>query len=209
MRRKPIKHRVKTHKRNGRTVKSYQRGKGKSSKVVSKRKIINEEGSARQTWETYTVIFHFHDKKTEKIVLGARDSDDALNQALKIRKRKAKPVKVEVIDSIADVAASITSGLTQVAGGIKLGIKTGKAKTELAGESAMEDMQRRRTEQTEKQAIKQLEHQKRMKELEYKKSEITRLVKDSAKDNEKALTARQKLKMKYPEIFKRLAFLRV
>ena len=209
MRRKPIKHRVKTHKRNGRTVKSYQRGKGKSSKVVSKRKIINDEGSARQTWETYTVIFHYHDKKKEKIVLGARDSDDALNQALKIRKRKAKPVSVEVIDSIAGVASAIVGGLTQVVGGAVVGLGSGIKQSMIVSKEKAEFARMEKEESDARIESRANIHKSRLEQLKQDEPQIKTLVKESIDEKADSKSAKEKLKQKYPEIFKRLAFKRV
>lgn len=122
------------YKKDGKTrpitkKKQQSRYRGQKQAPSWKTSSINDlrrtEGSARKTWEKYTITFQYHDGKTEKFVVGARDSDDALNQALKVRKIKKKPVKVIIDDSIASVASAIASGVTQVVGGVVTGVAKG------------------------------------------------------------------------------------
>lgn len=113
-----IRHRVKTHTRNGKTVRSYSRGKGARRRSVARAssRTIAKEGSSRKTMEDYKVVFHYANKTKEMVPTAARDADDALSLAMKKRKRKRlKPVKIEVIDGLGAILGTIVG---KVAGGI-------------------------------------------------------------------------------------------
>lgn len=193
-RRTPIQHTVRSHtrQRGGTQVSSYSRGSGTRTATssgrykppkVSRSRTIREEGSARKTWEKYVVTFTYSDKRKEKLVIAARDSDDALNQALKIRKIKRKPVSIKVDDSIASVASAIASGVTQVVGGTVTGVARGVRTTITASQEAG---------------------------LKRKAAEIERLIKlTQSKNPHERRLAKERLKKKHPEAYKRLAFKRV
>ncbi|MBA7493560.1 hypothetical protein ES702_04119 [subsurface metagenome] len=111
----PIRHKVRTHTRNGKRVRSYMRGKGKSESKPYIGK-LRHEGSSRKTMEDYKIIFYYSKKRKETVKVAARDSDDALSLALKRRKRKGlKPLKIMVIDGVGAILGTIAGA---VAGGV-------------------------------------------------------------------------------------------
>lgn len=122
MRRKsPSRHRVRPHKRMGKTVKSYVRGKGTSQKHSSRHKVVGKEGSSRKTMEDYEITFYYSKDRKEVVPVAARDSDDALNLALQRRKMKhLKPIKILVVDGIGAILGTIVG---KVAGGTRSAIE--------------------------------------------------------------------------------------
>lgn len=69
------------------------------------------EGTSRKTLEHYTITFYYSKGRQETVHIGARDADDALNQALKARKRKnLKPISMHVKDGLGDVLAKVAKG---------------------------------------------------------------------------------------------------
>ena len=116
-RKSPVKHKVKSHVREGKRVNSYVRGHGTQSKPYTKKRLVRHDGSSRKTMEDYKIIFYYSNKRKETVLVAARDSDDALNIALKRRKMKSlKPIKIMVIDSFGSVLGSVFG---KVAGGIQ------------------------------------------------------------------------------------------
>lgn len=107
MRKSPIRHQVKTHKRKGKIIHSFLRGHGQGTRHIAN-PTIRTEGTAKKSFEHYKVIFHYSNNRKEKIEVASNDADDALNLALKERKYKGlKPIKIEVIDGIGNVLGSI------------------------------------------------------------------------------------------------------
>lgn len=130
--------------------------------------------------------------------MGARDSDDALNQALKVRKYKSlKPIKIKIDDSIASVAAAIASGVTQFVGGVVTGVGTGIAKTSVEAEKQITIIAAQREEA---KAMSKAEQIKR------RAAAIEHLIKLTSSNNPNIRNpALKELRKRYPEAHGRLA----
>lgn len=125
MRKSPARHRVKSHKRKGKQVKSYERGSGTRQIRTTRRKLVGKEGSSRKTMEDYEITFYYSKGRKETVPIAARDSDDALNLALERRKKKhLKPIKIMVKDGVGSILGTITG---KIAGGTQAAVAAFRA----------------------------------------------------------------------------------
>jgi len=105
------------------------------------RHIQREEGSRRKSFEHYKITFYYKGGKQETVNVAARDSDDALNLALKNRKTKLKPRSIAIKDGVGEVLAKIATGFGKVHAGVsqvKRGYTRGKVAA-LVKEAQSED----------------------------------------------------------------------
>jgi hypothetical protein len=124
-RKSPVRHKVKSHTRNGHRVHSYMRGRGKTKSVRTKRKIhtVSETVPKLNGRELrkYTVELTYEDGKKETdrsigySVLEAL-ADAKLNRKRKnVRVTKAVVKNSEVVEDIKEVMQEITSKGARVA----------------------------------------------------------------------------------------------
>jgi hypothetical protein len=124
-RKSPVRHRVKTHTRQGKRINSFMRGHGKKTSPYSKKKLLKHEGSTRKTMEDYKITFFYSKGRKETLPVAARDADDALNVALKNRKYKnLKPLRIDIKDGLGAMLGSVAGA---AAGGIHSAIVSFRA----------------------------------------------------------------------------------
>jgi len=107
-RKSPCRHRVKDHRRKGRTISSYMRGKGNSfprrNLVV---KVEKEDLHKPHELRQYTVVFKYENKTSETVTPVGHSPLEALLNAKKMRKRKDRPVEVTIKNTLGDIIAEM------------------------------------------------------------------------------------------------------
>lgn len=127
-RKKPVRHRVATHKREGSTVESYMRG----TRVLRVKPIvtISRYRKSREP-KAWTVNFKYSNKTRdgESFLVIAPTYQRALDEAFEEKKDLRDPIELSVIDpTIGEVLHLIGRGAKQAAHlGAKYAIKGGKA----------------------------------------------------------------------------------
>lgn len=185
-RKSPVRHHVKSHSRQGKSVRSYTRGEGsrRIPSYTTKRRISKEEP------KSFTINIKYSERKGdgESVLVFAKDYQSALDEALEERVDKREPVEVEIIDPDFGRIFKAIGTAAKKAG--KLGAKaviTGAKYTvkgaQLFGKAAAEEIAKRAQSFEER--------------LEAKK-----LLRESySTDRFKRLRARAELRKKFPEIY--------
>ena len=175
-RKSPIRHKVSSHTRDGKKVKSYKRGSGtKPTKKLSKPTIKKPKG--------YTVKLRYskrpHDMETVKVI--ATSYMRALDEALEERFDKRKPIEVHLIDpSIGEVLSWAGSRALKYG---KTVAEYGKTATKTVAKGAYESAKRSVASSVDDWRAQ-------------------RLIEDAYSDNKgKKILARAKLKRNYPHVW--------
>lgn len=157
VRKKPFRHKVKTHKREGHSINSYERGAGKESRkaqsrtnsITTRRRVnkVKKSGGA----EGFTFTFKYKDGSSEKIHIiagkkgGVTDYKSAVDEALEERTHKEMPIAMDIVDpsikqTMKFIGKSVGSGMKWTARGAKragkIGIKVGKLGVKLGRQTA-------------------------------------------------------------------------
>jgi len=185
MRKSPVKHHVKSHKRKEKQVKSYSRGKGQRLKIVKKIKTTHPKHP-----KAYTVNFLYSKKPEsgESVVVISTDYHKALREAFEEKHDPRTPIEVEVIDpDLGRVLRVIGGGLKKIAKvggkyaakGLRATGRVTKAGLKITGKMVAEAAAEARYSYKAKQLLRKA----------YSPDKITRTI------------ARAKLRADYPEIY--------
>lgn len=104
--------------KDGKTVRYPISGRSGKPRRESPMEVRKLEGSARKTFEHYKITFFYSNKTQETVNIAARDSDDALNQALKTRKSSLKPINITIKDGLGEILAKVATGVGKLRAGV-------------------------------------------------------------------------------------------
>lgn len=176
----------------------YYRSRRKDGRMSKPRPITGKKGQPYRRPEMKTVelqekpkgwsiTFDYGKGSEETVQVVARDSDDALNQALKVRNSNLKPKRILIVDpTLGQVVSAIGKGAMKLARGTGKGVKKGLY---VAGRTYATYGELKR---------------------EYRIGKVTTLVRDAFSENPaRRAVARAQLRERYPEVYRNLGLARV